>query len=427
MRKSITNINIWSALFLISLIIEILMLSYFKNLFGIYISPIVIILNNFALIFFAFKVKNKSVKINLPIKNNKVVLFSIFLFIVLATALKLNTVFQNIEISPAVSDVIPTLQKYNTRLFSGEFPYNPIQYDGWKVIPNYLPMQWLPFSIAEFLEFDYRWIAFFAFVSVLFFYWKQNIDKNLFFENILKIILPFVFIMLLDKKDNMLYGTNVELLLVAYYMFLAFTIKSKNYILVALGILVCLLSRFSLLFWLPLYGLLILKKENFSFALKVGISVFAGVLFIYIIPFLSYDPYIFTNGLKYYSKAAVGEWLIKSFQTEGDIPFHLGQGIGFAVYFYKFAGGLLKENLNLAKYFHVFISIVTVLISLAFYYFKKPKMALWFFILLSFKLYLSVFYAFIHIPYLYLQQVPLFISIAILYELNLFQTKETKA
>ena len=419
-HKVIQKLNTWSILFIISIIIEVLLLSHLKNRLGVYISPIAIILNNFLLVFAAFKIKEQYSKGSLSKENNSIVVYVMYAVLVVGVGFLLNNVFQNIPISPEISDVIPTLQKYNTRLLSSEFPYKPIQYSSWVVIPNYLPMQWLPFSIAEMLKFDYRWVAYVLFVLVNFVYWKQNLSKNSTAENVLKAIIPFVFIFLLLKKDRLLFGTNVELLLAAYYMFLAFSIKSKNYVLIAVGILFCLMSRFSLVFWLPLYAFLLFKRENLKFIIKVGLTVFVGVIIVYVIPFMSQDPFIFFKGLKYYSHAAVGEWLVKSFQSEGDIPFHLGQGVGFAVYFYEFAKGTLEENLNLAKSFHVIVSLTTVVLSFIAFYFRKNKVALSFLILLSFKIHLSVFYAFIHIPYVYLQLVPLFVSVAILYEINLF-------
>ena len=423
-HKGIQKLNTWSILFVISLLIEVLLLSFLKNRLGIYISPFVIVFNNFALVFFAYKLKTEQKSLSFINNGNKnKFLYIGYAFLVLILGVFLNSVFHSIPITPEISDVIPTLQKYNTRLLSGEFPYNPIQYSSWVVIPNYLPMQWLPFSIAEILNLDYRWIAYILFVVVNFLYWKQNISKSSLVENVFKASVPFLFVFLILQKDNLVFGTNVELMLAAFYMFLAYTIKSKNYILIALGILFCLMSRFSLIFWLPLYVFLLFKRENFKFIFKVGFAVFVGVLIIYVIPFMSQDPFIFIKGLKYYSHAAVGEWLIKSFQTEGDIPFHLGQGVGFAVYFYEFAKGTLEENLNFAKSFHVFISLFTVLSLFLFYWFKKNLLAISFFALLSFKIYLSVFYAFIHIPYVYLQLVPLFISVAILYEINLFSFK----
>lgn len=425
-HKVIQKKNIWSILFVVSIIIEILLLSKFKNIFGVYISPIVILVNNFSLVFIAFKIKETEKINNISISNNKTVLFSFYFVLTLIIAYFLNQIFHSIPITSSLSDIIPTLQKYNTRLLLGEFPYKAIQYEGWTVIPNYMPMQWLPFIIAEILNFDYRWISYAAFVLINFMYWKHHINRNSLYENLFKAFVPFFFLFLLLMKDNHLFGSNVELLLVAYYMFLAFSIKNKNYKILGFGIVFCLLSRFSLIFWLPLYAFMLFKKEDFKFIFKVGLTVLIGVIFIYVIPFLSKDPYIFTNGLKYYSQAAVGEWLIKDFQQIGEIPFHLGQGVGFAVYFYEFATASLEENLNLAKYFHVLISLFTVAIGFIIFHFKKFKIATAFLILLSFKVYLSVFYAFIHIPYVYLQLVPLFISVALLFELNLFPQNESK-
>ncbi len=422
--KDIKNNNTWSILFLVSLLIEVYLLSLGKNIAGVFISPILIIINNFFLVYTASKIKKLNLVSSFKPIYGKYILYALFTVLVVLIGIELQKVYIRIPIDSHISDVIPSIQKYNTRLLSGEFPYTPMHYDGYDVIPNYMPMQWFLFSIAEIFNFDYRWVAYGAFILMIIIYWTKRTKDISFGESLFKIIIPFLFMGMMMLHNRSMFTTNVELLLAAYYILLAFTIKTRSYIWIGIGILFCLLSRFSLLFWLPLYAYLLYVREDFKFIFKVGLTVLAGILLIYVLPFMTIDPYIFPKGLKYYSDAAVGEWIIKDWQS-GKYPYHLGRGVGFAVYFYEFGKSSLEENLNFTKLLHVLISIATVFGTFLFYKIRKPTLEISFFILLSFKIYLSVFYAFIHIPYIYLQIVPLMFSIAILYELTLFGKPRT--
>ena len=60
------------------------------------------------------------------------------------------------------SDIIPSLYLYVKRFLAGEFAYQPLEFDGWTVLPTYFPMMWLPYCFSEILKIDYRWTAYIA-------------------------------------------------------------------------------------------------------------------------------------------------------------------------------------------------------------------------------------------------------------------------
>ena len=95
------------------------------------------------------------------------------------------------------SDVIPSLKIYVQRFLSGEYPYQPLVFNGWTVMPTYFPMMWLPYCFSEILEIDYRWTAYLFFLIPLFMLQWQLIKQDIsLFEIGLKVALPFIFLFL---------------------------------------------------------------------------------------------------------------------------------------------------------------------------------------------------------------------------------------
>ncbi len=136
------------------------------------------------------------------------------------------------------------------------------------------------------------------------------------------------------------------------------------------------------------------------------------------IPFIIHDLSIFIEGLKYYSKATLGEWKIQDWQSSGEKPFTISRGYGFAIYFYDFISGSVERRLNTLKIFHLIISVISGLSVFIIYLKKKNKIKdIRLFLIFGLKFFLMIFFVFIQIPYNYLFIVPLFLFIPILSEL----------
>lgn len=104
-------------------------------------------------------------------------------------------------------------------------------------------------------------------------------------------------------------GVSFGLTIVAYYIILAIGLISGNIFLIGAGIIMCLLSRYTLLFWLPLFAtiLWVNKKPNISYTLWGGILL--ALLGFYILPFYLEDPTIINKAISYYYGAAANEWI----------------------------------------------------------------------------------------------------------------------
>lgn len=323
-------------------------------------------------------------------------------------------VFANFSTKPEFSDIIPQTKTLVSRLLEGVFPYREISDWGYSMYPTYLPLQWMPFILPEVLHFDYRWMAFAVFCVGFMFYLLFILHRKInLFNNIILLILPFIAIMLFIWYDAPVFGFTIESLIGGYYLILCLSFFSKSVYVRALGLTLCLLSRYSLVLWIPLYILIIYFSESKKNAIWISAITLLGVLFIYG-PFLGFDSNIFLNGYRYHTTAAVGEWGGHPWQELTDKPFHLFRGVGIAAFFYDFAGGELIDRLHLLQRVHLLSSIGIVLLLGLFFFRFKSKINYPIFALASLKIYLAIFYNFIQIPYVYLFFILIIISLPII-------------
>ena len=161
-------------------------------------------------------------------------------------------VLESHPVNPLKSDIIPSIEMYTNRVLTGEEVYKPLKMPSWTIIPTYLPMMWLPYLIPELLGIDYRVFSMIIFgASIIFWSIVNGSYKNNSLYSIFLTSLPFLALLLLLIEDPGLFAHTVELAIVGYYILLCVTIKSNRPVLIALGIIICLLSRYSFTFWLP--------------------------------------------------------------------------------------------------------------------------------------------------------------------------------
>lgn len=228
----------------------------------------------------------------------------------------------------------------------------------------------------------------------------------------LPVLAPWVMLFVFMQHDRNAFGNAVETLIVAYYLALAFSLFQSPGAM-AFGIVLCLLSRISFTFWLPMYGLLILLHMGWGKALRTGVYVFGAVLLLYVFPFILPDGgKMFLEGLKYYDLCAIGEWYRQSWQPEGSIPTHLGRGIGFAYFWYQF-GAEAQQYAACQKAFQLICLATAGFLFLGYCFGRKRNIQMDIYGVVSLKVYLTLFYAFFPIPYHYLFQTPCLLSLAL--------------
>lgn len=319
------------------------------------------------------------------------------------------------------SDVIPQIEMLVKRHQQGIFPYSIITEWGYDFFPTYPPLTWVPFHVTEFMMVDYRYLVFAGWMLLLLTFSQrllQHFTNNL-VHLYLFVLLQLIFWGYLLYADLSLMRT-VELLIGAYYAFFLFSIEKGKWWMMAITLLFCLLSRYSLVLWLPFFFLLLWKEKGFAIVMKCVTVIIAGILLLYVLPFLSKDMDIFLRGVNTYTIAGLGEWKGQSWQAPGEKPFQLFRGTGLAALFYESSSAPVEQKLEQFKQIHLWASVVTVLLLAVGYWlkFRKQKMPLQLLAAASLKIYLAVFYGFVLIPYVYLYIVPLISSVFVLYYLR---------
>ncbi len=399
---------------------EVLLVTYYREIIGPLNSAILLAFTSFliGLLGIAASFELSSSK-ELSVSRYKflkyilsIIVISFFLYMnisILQPAFLMNPLSMT---DNSKSDIIPLVMVMVERFLQGDFPYSEVSIWGYTLRPTYLPMIWLPFTLAELLDFDYRWIPF-TILSLSLLLLQSYIVKyaqNLFYL-LIATIAPWLvwYYIILDDTD--LFTVSIENMNAAYYLLFGMALISRKYWWIAVTIALCLMARFSFVLWLPLMGIILLKQNHRRALTIIGIS--AGLLIlIYIVPFLTKDPSMFMDSLSSYTVAAVGEWA-PAWQAEGEKPHHLFRGIGLAGLFYEFGDGSLIERIELLKVWHYLTSMGCLIPMAILYFWKSKSIYTPYFLLASLKVYFVFFYSFIQVPYSYLMLVPIFISVLI--------------
>lgn len=321
--------------------------------------------------------------------------------------------------SHRMADIIPLIEVLVKRLLKNEFVYAFVTKEelGAKheLHPTYMPLQWMPYLISYILKIHHQWIAYLIFLTGVLIYLLKlvKITKNL-IELIVKSVLPFAVLFIIGIVYHRgMYGMTVELMIIGYYFILTISIFSKSNFFRALGLILCLLSRYTCIIWVPLYILLIFFNEKKKNAVYISAMVLAGILLIYVIPFMSNDWSIFTKSHQAYKSAAIAVWNASS--TISDYENHtFFRGFGFACFFYEFAPGNLTDKVLLLKNAQVIFAVLSIIIAGLFYIKVRTAINYRLYALLSLEFYLVVFYVFLEIPYGYLTSLSVFFTIPLL-------------
>jgi hypothetical protein len=306
------------------------------------------------------------------------------------------------------SDIIPAVTVYCQRFLAGEVVHRPLTEDiGYFLEPGYLPATWFPFIVPEYFRFDYRWMSSFVLFLGIIAYTVVvvRLRRSAVVTFVLS-ALPLLLLYFILKGNTEVFALTVEPLIVGYYLLLVAGILLPSRPLLVIALILCLLSRFSLVFWLPLFVGLLYVFESRRWAVYLTSLVSVGILAFYVVPVLSNDWGLFMRVQKVYTETTLGEW--KHLDGRG-LPMHLFNGIGLTHLFYQFGQGELLSKLNFAKLVHL-AAIVTIVAAAALLYWRQrlPRTNYRVFAVIVLKLYLTTFYALLQVPYLYLAVVGFF-------------------
>jgi hypothetical protein len=407
----IKNIKLFVVIFAI---IELLLLTCARNFFGIFVSPVIILLNGLLMgIMSLWYAKTANSLPKIPEKPAKWQLFTLIALAIVGGISILNLikkVLRAIPVDLKHSDIIPLLQKMVSNFLQGKEVYKNFNDFGYDLFPTYLPAQWMPFLIAEKWKTDYRMTATIILLSALAFVFYKIIKSNLIFvQKTLLISLICGFISIFVWKDGFTVAVSIEQMIMGYYIFLCTVLAtSTNPFLRGAAIALCLLSRFSFLFWLPMYLFCVFLSEGRKPVFKIIATISIAVLILYV-PHLLKDPYIFLKAQTAYSGAAIGEW------SRADAPPHLVNGLGLATHFKFLLGGTTEMKIKILQITNVLLSISVSGLLALFFAKNRFQLNVPIFNIASLKILMTIFYALIQVPYSYLFYVPIGITLLLIF------------
>jgi hypothetical protein len=310
------------------------------------------------------------------------------------------------------SDIIPLIQHFCKEMWAGRFPYAPFDDFGYTVWPTYLPAQWLPFMPSEYFKIEPRLLPFAVFGLIYAFFTMKIIKAGVsVFAGIALLGLPILLIALVLEYDPNTWSITIEQLIMSYYLLLGLSLTTDSRAFQIVAIVLCLMSRFALIFWLPLYVFMLWTKDGVRPTVKFCLGIAAGCAVLYG-PFLLKDPMIFANAQGYYNVATERAW-----QSGDDKPASLYNGLGFAVHYFEKGTDKLRYIAQLKKLFFIATPSVSLIFGLIWWR-LKDKLDSKLFSLCALKVSLAVFFSLIHMTYSYLYVTPIMMSLAVLYRFS---------
>jgi hypothetical protein len=328
----------------------------------------------------------------------------------------LKPLFEQVPIKVSNSDIIPQIQRFCKEFLAGRFPYTPFDDFGYLMSPTYLPAQWLPYLPMEWLKIDPRMLTFGIFAMFYGLFAAKVIQNNTnLFKAVLLLAMPIYLIFDVFTFESTVWSLTVEQLIMGYYLLLGMSLTTESRPFQIFALVLCLMSRFALVFWLPLFIFIMWTKQGTRATLMYCSWIFAGCAVLYA-PFLIKDPYIFTNAQAYYDLATERCW------TEVKPP-PIYHGLAFTIYFFEKAGDKIQHLAELKKT----LFLITPSVSLLFgwgWWRVKNKIDVPLFAICTLKLSLTIFYAFIQIPFSYLYLTPIIMSSVVLYRFSGFRQEK---
>lgn len=205
------------------------------------------------------------------------------------------------------SDVIPQLDALYDRFARGEQPYYPVAEIGHHPFPVYMPLHWLPIGLARVTGIDLRIIGISILcVTALLYVIYQIRRTGSIWGKAMVGAMPLLILFFFFRSED--FAVVFETPIAAYYLLLAAGLSSRNIWLTTAGIIACLLSRYTMVFWLPLFAIVLWVNVQPRVSLKVWGSVLAAILVLYVIPFYLRAPHILQDGVRYHNNTVIAGW-----------------------------------------------------------------------------------------------------------------------
>lgn len=320
----------------------------------------------------------------------------------------LSTIHQSI-IDVRFSDIIPWLDAYTKRFIRGETVYKPYNFGPYTEHPSWLPMVWMPYIVSTYLKFDPRLWALILFSISIFFYCLHFKKVSNLKGALLLLLIPYFVLFSFLIQQKVVFGQSLELLIAGYYLFFFLSLLSENKWLIGMSLGFCLLSRYSISFWIIVPFVVYFSQRKFKDLYWIIGIVSVMISCMFILPFLYPDPLLLHKLQEVYLRTTIGEW--QHMVANYNRPISIYTGNGVACWFNEFYKGEVLAKIEALQKTQIILCLLLVIGTIVFYFKKKDQIQhLPYFLLATLKIYFAIFYGFIQIPYTYLYLVPLLLS-----------------
>ena len=296
------------------------------------------------------------------------------------------------------ADMLPVIETMNKRFLAGHWRhvYDPIAEIWNGSMPIYLPAMWLPYLPAVGLGIDLRWTTvcclFFVFALPIFFLPLRKIQSYF----ILAIAASLLLWLFLEDDTHSFISMSEEGVVIFYYALLVMALFTENIYFISFATILCLLSRYALVGWLPAYFIFLLLSKNKNKALVFAVLGILSCFLFFILPF--------------------------GFSTFSRLLHLPSQYVGFANRVWMDSPEVFTESMGLAKFFvpnhgsllHGLLIGASFIFPTAFICFclyHKNKISFSYIPVAALKFSLVIFYNLIDVPYLYLFYTSSFVSL----------------
>ena len=374
-----------------------------KALFDKYLNPIFLFGVSIAIPLYLLWISLRSAEQNMPqpvIQSRYKIIWALGGFLSVAAAYEeFRKALVKYSEPEKWSDVIPQVRTLYERFSNGEFPYMPIELPGYNLLPIYMPLHWLPAGLADPVNVDLRWIGFgFFAIAAALYGWFLSEQPGSIVSRLIALVLPSLPLWAFIRWGNVDLLVSYEIVIGAYYLLLATGLLSRKLWLITLGIIVCLLSRYTLLFWIPLFAVLLFLEKGLKKSVIMWATVAVCFLLIYFIPFYSKEPALLNKGLSYYMGATVAEW-----NGYGDPPVSWTheRGISFAPHMKAAFSGEMANRVARARTVHGIVMLLVFAAGWLAYLRWRQKVDLFTFSLIALDCFLVAYYFFAPLTYRY--------------------------
>lgn len=303
-------------------------------------------------------------------------------------------------LSYEAADMLPIIKVMNERMLSGDFSkvYEPIPAIWNGATPIYLPAMWMPFAIPVALHADLRWLTVGClFVVYLLLLYQLRFSKRDWFLLMIGILLAaWIFI---DEIPGLL-PFSEEGIVVLYYSLLVIALQGRKAWAIGIVIGLCLLSRYTLIGWLPAYLVWLLWTKRFK---QLWISAATATVTIVMLVL----PFRFSALLQLFKLP--GTYIDFARRVWHDSPEVFTEGPGLARFF---GPAHIPVQHSLLVACSLSIPVIATMLCLKFR--EKWKIDPERLPLAMLKLTLVVFFSLVDVPYQYLFYTSSFVSLLML-------------